>query len=250
MLFTNLIQTNLQTSFIGRNIEYFSFTNSTNDDAFELIANENVQNGTIIITDYQKKGRGRRENKWFSTPGNNLTFSLILKKTSEYNLGLLSILSGVAIIEGIERFTNIKCKLKWPNDIMLNQKKIGGILIETKHNNPYLVIGIGININEQEVPAELESIASSLRIENASPIQREPLLAFILNQFENLYKENKKICIPKWKEYCNHLNQKVKFNNKDGLIEGRFLDIDDNGNAIVDIKSKKVVISSGILEIL
>ena len=80
MLFTNLIQTNLQTSFIGRNIEYFSFTNSTNDDAFELIANEDVQNGTIIITDYQKKGRGRRENKWFSTPGNNLTFSLILKK--------------------------------------------------------------------------------------------------------------------------------------------------------------------------
>ena len=79
MIFTNLIQTNLHTSFIGRNIEYFSFTNSTNDDAFELISNNQAENGTLIITDYQKKGRGRRNNTWISSPGSSLTFSLILK---------------------------------------------------------------------------------------------------------------------------------------------------------------------------
>ena len=126
MIFTNLIQTNLQTSFIGKNIEYFTFTDSTNDDAFELISNNEAPHGTLIITEYQKKGRGRRNNKWLSTPGNNLTFSLILKETNRNDLGLFSILSGVAVIKGIKKFTNIECNLKWPNDIMLNNKKIGG----------------------------------------------------------------------------------------------------------------------------
>ena len=154
MIFTNLIQTNLHTSFIGRNIEYFSFTDSTNDDAFELISNNEAKHGMLIITDYQKKGRGRRNNTWFSTPGDNLTFSLIIKKTDEYNSGLFSILSGLSVVKGIKEFTGIECKLKWPNDIMLNDKKVGGILIETKNNNDYLVIGIGLNINQKEIPIE------------------------------------------------------------------------------------------------
>ena len=187
MLFTNLIQTNLQTSFIGRNIEYFSFTESTNGDAFEFSNDNEAEAGMLIITDNQKNGRGRRNNKWHSSPGNNLTFSLILKKTDDSDLGLFSILIGVAIVKGIEKFTNINCTLKWPNDIILNKKKIGGILIETKHNSPFFVIGVGLNVNQQEMPVEIEKTASSIRIEKINPIQREPLLAFILNEFENLY---------------------------------------------------------------
>ena len=189
MIFTNLIQTNLQTSFIGRNIEYFSFTDSTNDDAFDLILNEDPKDGTLIITDHQRKGRGRREKKWVSSPGNNLTFSLILNKKVQCSNELFSIMSGIAVIKGINKFTGIECAMKWPNDIILNNKKIGGILIETKRNNPYLVIGIGLNVNEQEIPDDLINIATSLRIEKKSSIQREPLLAFILNEFENLYNE-------------------------------------------------------------
>ena len=102
MLFTNLIQTNLQTSFIGRNIEYFSFTESTNDDAFEFINSNEAENGMLVITDNQTKGRGRRSNKWLSSPGDNLTFSLILTKPTDCDLGLFSILIGVTIIKGIK----------------------------------------------------------------------------------------------------------------------------------------------------
>lgn len=249
MIFTNLIQTNLQTSFIGRNIEYFTFTDSTNDDAFELISDNQAENGTIIITDYQKKGRGRRGNNWFSSPGNNLTFSLILKKNNENDLGLFSILSGVSIIKGIQQFTGIECKLKWPNDIMLNNKKVGGILIEAKVDSPYLVIGIGLNVNQDNIPNELENIASSLKIEKTNPIQREPLLAFILNEFEKLYDNGSKTWALNWKQYCNHINKKVTFHNNDEIMEGLFLDIDENGNAIIDIKSKKTIVSSGVLEV-
>ena len=251
MIFTNLIQTNLETSFIGRDIEYYSFTDSTNDDAFELISNDEAINGMIIITDYQKKGRGRRNNTWISSPGNNLTFSLILKEPDKQRLGLFSILSGIAIVKGIKKFTNIQCSLKWPNDIMLNNKKIGGVLIETKNKDSHIygVIGIGININQQELPKELQSIASSLRIENSNPIQREPLLAFILNEFEKLYISDTDKWIATWKECCNHLDKKITFHKNDDLIEGHFINIDNNGNAIININSKETLISSGVLEI-
>ena len=250
MLFTNLIQTNLQTSFIGRNIEYFSFTDSTNDDAFEFINNNQAKNGMLVITDNQKNGRGRRNNKWLSSPGNNLTFSLILKKPNDSNLGLFSILTGVSIIKGIKSFTNIHCNLKWPNDIILNNKKIGGILIETNRNSPFFIIGVGLNVNAQEIPSEIEKIASYLRIEKNTPIQREPLLAFILNEFENLYNCNPINWIKHWKKYCNHLNKTVSFNHQNKNINGLFLDINNDGNAIINIEKEDIIISSGTLEIL
>jgi len=225
MIFTNLIQANLQTSFIARNIEYFTFTDSTNDDAWELVLNNTPPNGTLVITDHQKNGRGRRNTKWLSTPGNNLTFSLILKGENNCRLESFSILSGLAIVKGIEKFTDIKCDLKWPNDIMLNKKKIGGVLIETKkkNNDIYLVIGIGLNINEQEIPKELQNIASSLKIEKSTSIQREPLLAFILNEFEKLYNSNTEQYIADWKKYCNHINKKISFHKNNNLIEGNFI---------------------------
>ena len=203
MIFTNLIQANLQTSFIGQNIEYYSFTDSTNDDAWKLISNNESKNGTLIITDYQKKGRGRRDTKWISAPGKNLTFSLILEEHNNENLGLFSILSAISIVKGIKKFANIDCTLKWPNDILLNKKKIGGILIETKkkHNIIYLVIGIGLNINQEEIPEKLQNLASSLLIENSRTVQREPLLAFILNEFEKTYKNNRDTWIAEWKEH-------------------------------------------------
>ena len=250
MLFTNLIQTNLQTSFIGRKIEYFSFTESTNDDAFEFINNNEADDGMLIITDNQTNGRGRRNNKWLSSPGNNLTFSLILKKPNDYDLGLFSILSGVSIVKGIQKFTNINCTLKWPNDIILNNKKIGGILIETKSNSLYFIIGIGLNVNQQEIPPEIETIASSLRIEKNNPIQREPLLAFILNEFENLYDYEPIKWIEEWKKYCNHINKQVSFNHNNEIINGLFIDINNDGNAIINIEKQHIIISSGVLEIL
>ena len=251
MIFTNLIQTNLKTSWIGKNIEYYSFTDSTNDEACELILNNEAEDGMIIITDYQKKGRGRRNNKWLSTPGENLTFSLILKKDPK-KLPLLSILSGVAVVKGIKQFTNIDCHLKWPNDIILNNKKIGGILIETKNmnNDSYAIIGIGLNINQQEIPEELISIASSLRIENSSPVQREPLLAFILNEFEKLYNSNSQQWPALWKKYCNHLNKQITFHKEDVILTGSFIDLDNNGNAIINTDSEQISVSTGILEIL
>ena len=251
MIFTNLIETNLKTSFIGRKVEYYTFTDSTNDDAADIIKNSEQQNGMIIITDYQKNGRGRRNNKWISSPGNNLTFSLILKENDKEKIHLLSILSGIAVVRGIKKFAHIECSLKWPNDIILNKKKIGGILIETKKTSEdtYAIIVIGLNVNQQEVPKELHEIASSLQIEESKPVQREPLLAFILNEFEILYNSDRTQWINTWKEYCVHLNKTITINNNNQLIKGSFVDIDSCGNAIIKTDSEQLSVSTGVIEL-
>ena len=249
MIFTNLIQSNLTTKNFGSKIENLNFTNSTNEDIWERV-NQSAKEGLVIITDQQRNGKGRRCNTWISEPGSSLTFSFLIKPKFPFEkIGLLSLLTGVAVVEGISKSTNINCTLKWPNDVILNNKKIGGILIETKkkNNDIYLVIGIGININEQEIPKELQNIASSLKIEKSTSIQREPLLAFILNEFENLYLHHWNEIISLWQEYCIHENDEVTFHINDQLHCGTFQGITDTGHAMIRINGKTETFTTGMV---
>ena len=146
------IQAGLNTEFLGQQIKFINQTPSTNDDAWKCF-HENGLEGTLIITNNQVNGRGRRKSKWSSTPDKSLTFSfLLIPDIPLENLELLPLLTGISIIKGIYKMTKIDVGLKWPNDIMINHKKIGGILIEsnTVNNKLGVVIGIGININESE----------------------------------------------------------------------------------------------------
>ena len=132
MIFINLIQTNLTTKIFGHEIEYFTFTDSTNEDVWESLQ-DGIDEGFLVITDQQKKGRGRHGNNWLSEPGASLTFSFLIKpQLPMERIGLLSLITGVAVTEGISQFSQLDCKLKWPNDIILNGKKVGGILAESK----------------------------------------------------------------------------------------------------------------------
>jgi len=150
MLFTQLIQANLTTQILGRTIEHYAVTDSTNSDALEL-ASEGAQEGTVVTTDNQTAGRGRHGRSWFCGVGKGLAFSVILRpETDGKSAGLLPLLAGVAVAEVLEQF-NLQAALKWPNDILLNKKKCGGILTEGKFQGNLLsstVIGIGINVNE------------------------------------------------------------------------------------------------------
>ena len=124
MFSTELLDLHLKTEFLGCKINYQPETNSTNIDAWNHI-DEGCEEGTIFITDNQKSGRGRRQNKWVSAPSKSITISFILyPKIGLNKLGLLPILTGVSIVHGIKSSTSIQTGLKWPNDIMLNKKKI------------------------------------------------------------------------------------------------------------------------------
>ena len=251
MIFTNLIQTNLTTQKFGHEIEYFTFTNSTNEDVWDSFS-EGIEEGFLVITDHQKKGRGRRGNRWLSEPGSSLTCSFLIKpQLALEKIGILPLLMGVSVVEAISKISQLDCKLKWPNDIILNDKKVGGILAESKRINGeiYVVMGLGINVNEQELPSEISSIATTLRIEKKSPIQREPLLAFILNAFEANYNKKDSKWINRWNSHCAHINSKVKFHHVNKVIEGIFLEIDEIGQAILKINNITQKFTSGVLEL-
>ena len=252
MIFSNLVDANLNTDFIGRNLEYYSRLASTNDEAWELIA-ENVPNGSLIITDNQFKGRGRFGNKWISAPSMGLTFSLILYDLK--NLHKLPLIIGVSVCEALKEF-NFKLKLKWPNDIILNDKKIGGILCELKkiNNVKTIVVGIGMNINEKadDFPDNLRKKAISLSMVSNITYQRERVLAKILNHFEknlDLLKQKNLELFKKWESFCNHIDKEVTFHKNNINVVGRFLKISDEGSAIIEVNNKEKAFSSGIVEI-
>ena len=188
MLFTNLVQTNLRTKFLGQHIEYFTRLKSTNEEAWEL-ADNGAKSGTIIITDNQFGGKGRNGRVWLTVPNKGLTFSIIIEKKIPAKLsGWLPLLAGLSINKALSNF-DIDISLKWPNDITLDGRKIGGVLCESKIKGELLykiVIGIGLNINEnkEELDPSLESIATSLHISSEKIFQRERILAQILNEIE------------------------------------------------------------------
>ena len=243
MIFTNLIQGNLQTKFLGRHIEYFPFTDSTNEDIWELVLDNEAKNGSLVITDNQRKGKGRRENQWFSSPGKNLTFSfLLISELPIERIGKIPLLIGIAICESLTEVYNLNCKLKWPNDILLNNKKIGGILIESKviEDKYHLCVGIGINVNADIslFPIELKNTSTALISELGKPIQREPLLATILNKFEN-YLSNRFYPINEnWLKYCAHKNSIVNFHYGEKDISGKFIGINESGFAQIEIEDE------------
>jgi len=251
LIFTSLIQTNLTTKIFGHEIEYFTFTDSTNEDVWESLQDE-IDEGFLVITDQQQKGRGRRGNNWLSEPGSSLTFSFLIKpKLPLERIGLLSLITGVAVAEGISLFSQLNCKLKWPNDIILYGKKVGGILAESKQidGEIYVVMGVGLNVNELELPSEISSMATSLRLEKKSVLQREPMLALILNAFELLYNSEESKWIEAWNSHCVHLNSDVKFHHGNETIQGTFFKIDNMGQAIININGINKNFSSGIVEL-
>ena len=252
MLFPQLIKANLKTAYIGHDIQYYQRLPSTNLEAFELIETNDASDGTVIITDQQFQGKGRKNRSWYASPGKAVTFSVILKPNISVNLrGLLALGTGVATSQAIKKFGCLPT-LKWPNDILLSKKKCGGILLDTRVREEMIkwaIIGVGINVNEQkkELPEELQSIATTLASEKGSPIQRELLIAWILNALESLINTLKKGEINRvkeaWLTQCDHLDEPVIFELNGKKSSGLFLGINDNGAALIKTKEKKIGVS-------
>lgn len=245
----NLYKKKLSTDFIGQLIKYYPKLDSTNTKAWELIA-EKVKNGTVVITDNQLKGRGRQSNKWDSTPNKSLTFSIILYPNAlPSQINLYSLIAGLSITDCLIDY-DIHAQLKWPNDILINGKKVGGILCESKISDGViksLVIGIGLNINENvtELPEELRDKATSLMCESGSQFQLEILLANILNHLEHRVQNRDEAQLIDWEKRCAHLNQKVTFRSGNEIVTGIFKGLSSTGQAMISINNKEVKFDSG-----
>ena len=243
MFFTNLFEANMHVNNFDFNITYYSKTESTNKDIWEIY-NITKKSNLFVITDNQTDGKGRHGNTWVSIPNKSITCSFLLKQIFD-KINFHSLLIPISIVKGIKKFTNIDLQIKWPNDIIYKDKKIAGILIESiKNKSDYLFnIGIGINVNEdiEDFPDDLKNHTTSLKIIMNHQIQREPLLATILNELDQLIDASDyNYIINEWTKYCAHLNQKINFKYNNNLKNGIFQKINQNGQAVIKNNLKSI----------
>jgi BirA family biotin operon repressor/biotin-[acetyl-CoA-carboxylase] ligase len=182
------ITNELTTKFIGQNLLYFASVTSTNDIARQQALRKSPE-GTAVIADRQTTGRGRLKRPWVSPEG-NIAVSVVLYPDRK-NLHFLTMLAALAVLYSIEKTTAVKCQLKWPNDVLINGKKVCGILLESKASADsvdYAIIGIGINVNMKMADyPEIASIATSLAAEMDREVSRTELLGNLFSEMEKLY---------------------------------------------------------------
>jgi BirA family biotin operon repressor/biotin-[acetyl-CoA-carboxylase] ligase len=244
---------------IGKNIVAYQKLKSTNDIASQL-ADAGEKEGTIIVADEQTKGRGRLGRKWHSPPNTGIYVSIILrpKFKPEFAPGL-SIMTAVALADTIDSYIPGKVKIKWPNDILINKKKVSGILTELsseKDKINFVIVGVGINVNNkvEDFPDELKDIITSIRRVKRAKVNRvEFLQKFLLKfekEYENYRKSRLKSCHKKIRRYSSLINTEVSLMHNRKKIKGRALDIDKNGALVVEIDGVATVINSGEVTII
>ena len=192
------IHSTLSTTWVGRRIELFDCLPSTNGEAVQL-AQAEVEHGTVVVADSQTAGRGRLSRTWFSPPGANLYCSIILRATRPAKrltewLSWLPLISALAAAEAIEEVSSIHVSVKWPNDLLISERKVGGILCESgtgMRSDPFQIIGIGINVNvdHNDWPADLRDSATSIWQERKIVVDRNRLLAQLLLELEQCLDE-------------------------------------------------------------
>ncbi len=243
----------LRSRTFGTHITYSEHVDSTNTVAKQYVEDQS-NHGMLILTDDQTQGRGRSSKSWFSTERKGLTFSLIVHpKIEATKTGLFALLAGVALCDAMESI-DLAPQLKWPNDVMVNGKKIAGILCESKLHGSTIksvIIGIGLNVNETEndFPFELRKLATSIGLLTGQFCSREKFLGTILlhleNNYEHLIKGEEGGLMRRWLNYSFQIGQPISFHKGNQLVSGIFVGLSPVGEAILDINGEKQIISSG-----
>lgn len=192
------IRSTLETTSLGHPLYLYRELTSTNREAFRL-AESGATHGTVVLAESQSGGYGRHRRPWFSPPGLNLYCSTIIRETGlrislAQWLSWAPLISALATVEAVQHVTTVSLALKWPNDLLLLQRKVGGILCESLFQtptNPVIIIGIGLNVNVtwDAFPDELKPIASSLVEASQQPIDRNRLIAQVLLELEHCLDE-------------------------------------------------------------
>ncbi|KPU42729.1 bifunctional ligase/repressor BirA [Oxobacter pfennigii] len=241
----------INTRFIGREIIYFDVTDSTNNVARQY-AMEGFSEGLVVIAEEQTKGKGRLGRPWETKSRQSIAFSVVLRPfIKPQDAPGITIVLGTAVCRALRNITSLKAGIKWPNDVIINGKKVCGILTEMSSEADavnYIIAGVGINVNTSDFPEELKNIATSLKIEGKKEYERRVLLAEVLYQLESLYKDFKeqglKNILEEFKSYSVTLNKRVKAASIKGTIEGLACDITGEGLLVIRLdngEERKIV---------
>ena len=260
-----LIQQHLKTKVFGRKILYQEEIDSTNTEAKRQALEEN--HGLLIIAEEQTLGRGRRGRSWNSPKGTGIWMSLLLQpkeisiqseKTvlSAKKASMLTLVTALSVAEAISEETGLEAFIKWPNDIVINSRKVCGILTEMSADNDgihYVVIGIGINVNTREFPEEIREIATSLWLEQRKAgIDRASLVAAILGKLELYFEqfleaEDLRFLLEEYNKKLVNSGKKVKVLGCDGQEEnsGTAKGINKEGALLVETEEGLLEVRSG-----
>ncbi|KUG26159.1 biotin-protein ligase [hydrocarbon metagenome] len=232
----------LDTEEIGRQFVYIQHVDSTNT---YLLNNKDLKiHGTVALAEEQTKGRGRMNRDWQSQPEQNLTFSILLRKVDGKKINIVNLGASLVVAQAIENLYQLNTSLKWPNDVLIDNKKTAGILLESvsKANElDRVVVGIGINVNQTNFAGKYLIEPTSVRKEFKSRVSREKLLSEVLNLFEEtLYKidEKPEEVLEDWKERCKMIGGKIKVESTKETKYGIFEDIDNEGFLLLKINDR------------
>ncbi len=227
---------------IGRDIRVFKETTSTND-VIEKIARDGVTEGVVVFAESQTKGRGRLGRKWASPAGKGLWFSILLRPDLRPQAATrVTIASGTALRRAIHACTGLNAVIKWPNDILINGKKVAGILTELRaelDHIQYVVLGIGVDVNLSvaDFPAEVRKIGTSLKLESGREISRADLAVQVLRELDQDYG---KVCshefnkvVDEWGKECVTLGRNVVIHIGERQVRGRAEALGEDGALLV-----------------
>jgi BirA family biotin operon repressor/biotin-[acetyl-CoA-carboxylase] ligase len=254
------ISRNLNTKIFGRKeIHIFPETDSSNTQAFR-IASGGASEGSIVIAESQTGGKGRLGRKWVSPSGKNLYLSLIIRPLIPIQFApRITLVTAMALSDTLTSIGAEKHRIKWPNDILFDEKKISGILTEMKgdcDSIDFIIIGLGINLNSSsaDYPEELKDTAVSLKEITGNEVDRVGFLSSFLFHFEKNYTDFLQGRFPdileRWLWISAIINQKIKVTNHDGVFTGTVTAVTPDGNLIVQTKDGTSQVSSGDINYL
>jgi len=233
----------LRTSWLGRPFYYYDEVGSTNQVAKDL-ADGGAPEGTVVVAETQKSGRGRLGRSWFSPGSKGIWVSVVLRpRVPPVQLPQLSLLAAVAAVEAVEETTGLRPGIKWPNDLLLRERKLAGILTEMRaemDTTQYVVLGIGINVNlaQEDFTPDIRPLATSLEVELGRRVERLPLLQALLYRLEAWYErwqeEGFAPVAQAWREASITLGHQVRVVAAERVYAGRAVDIDGEGALLVE----------------
>ncbi|WP_017472181.1 biotin--[acetyl-CoA-carboxylase] ligase [Amphibacillus jilinensis] len=239
----NTIYWGLNTNWLGKTLEHYEEIDSTQRLANQK-AQVGAQEGLVIVSDRQTKGKGRLDRNWDSDNAKGIWLSFILRpKLLPSEAPQLTLLTAICLADTIKSLTNVEPSIKWPNDLLINEKKIAGILTEMQAEQDqihYLVIGIGLNVNQNQsdFPSGLGNIATSLATVANQEFHKQEIIRDLLMRFETYYQnyltDGFKMIKSKWESYAYKLGEILTYRSGKQRSQGKMIGIADDGALIIE----------------
>lgn len=248
------IKSLMHTEWVAKEVLYFDTIDSTNTKAQEL-AEKGYPSGTLVVADKQESGKGRRGRSWVSPSGTGIFMTLMIKPDiNPNNASMLTLVAALAVAKAITSVTGEEAMIKWPNDIVVNSKKVCGILTEMNAQFDYInhiVVGIGINVHNESFPEEISQMASSLMIEaGGKRFHRAQIIAETMSYFEQYYDtflktQDLSALVREYDELLVNRNKSVRVLDPKEPFDGKAMGITPKGELIVDTWESRKLVSSG-----